>query len=65
MENVYEDEILEDGPMGNGEIESSGNLERQIMEAEMDEVLEDNMEGGDHGSDRYYEEASSNGQPQE
>ena len=65
MENVYEDYILEDGPMGSGEIESSGNLERKIMEAEMDEVLEDNMEGGEHGSSGYYEEASSNGQPQE
>ena len=31
------------------------------MEAEMDEVLEDNMEGGEHGSNGYYEEASSNG----
>ena len=65
MENVYEDDLIADGPMGSGEIESSGNLERQIMEAEMEEVLEDEMEGAEQASNLYYEDASSNGQPQE
>ena len=65
MEHVYEDDVIDDGPMGNYQIESSGNLERQIMEAEMEEVIEDEMEGGENGSNGYYEEASSNGQPQE
>ena len=35
------------------------------MEAEMEEVLEDEMEGAEQASNLYYEDASSNGQPQE
>ena len=62
MENVYEDDVIDNGPMGNSEIDDSSNLERQILEEAMDEVIEDEME---ENSEDIYEEASSNGQPQE
>ena len=35
------------------------------MDEAMDEVIEEDMEGMEEGSDEVYEEASSNGQPQD
>ena len=61
LENAYEDDAIDEGPMGASEIEDSSNLERQIMEEVMDEVAEDDMEGMEEGSEEVYEEASSNG----